>query len=159
MTAKRGSTLATRFWDKVEKTDECWLWTGRVGSTGYGRITVTANGRAQDENAHRVSFRLAGHSTPPGFHVCHHCDTPLCVNPDHLFLGTNIENIADRDSKGRQSRGEGRPQSKLTEEAVMEIRRRYATGRQCQRYLARLFGVAQNTISHVVIRRTWKHVA
>ena len=155
----REAALA-RFWSFVEKCegDGCWPWRGRVGSNGYGRFGSVALGGKHDEPAHRVMMRASGLEIPPRWHVCHRCDNPLCVRPDHLFLGTNLDNIADRDAKGRQNRGEEHPLAKLTEETVMEIRRRYATGRQCQRYLGRLFGVAQRTISHNVHGATWKHV-
>jgi hypothetical protein len=91
-----------RFWKKVNKTDGCWLWTAtRIGRYGGFRF----EGRSR--TAHRVSWELAFGPIPDGLQVLHHCDTPLCVNPQHLFLGTPLDNARDRDSKGRGYNGEG----------------------------------------------------
>lgn len=86
-----------RFWAKVHKTDGCWLWTGGMYATGYG-FTGTRKRRLY---AHRVAYMLTYGPIPDGMQVCHHCDTPPCVRPDHLFLGNHAENAADRIAKGR----------------------------------------------------------
>ena len=118
--------LASRFFDKVSiiSPDGCWLWTAYKTSEGYGHIT--------DENgdqvlAHRVSWEMVNGSIPAGILVLHSCDTPSCVNPRHLFLGTDSDNVADRCSKGRTShasrnRGELNGSSKLTNKQVQAIR-------------------------------------
>jgi hypothetical protein len=86
-----------RFWEKVDKSGDCWLWTGHRGCKGYG--AAWAEGRHQA--AHRVSWELAFGAIPDGLHVLHHCDNPPCVNPDHLWLGTNSDNQRDCVAKGR----------------------------------------------------------
>jgi hypothetical protein len=86
-----------RFWDKVVKTDTCWVWTASVNGKGYGSFGY--GGRVQ--LAHRVSWQMHCGPIPPGLCVCHACDNPSCVRPDHLFLGTIKDNNRDRDRKGR----------------------------------------------------------
>ena len=91
-----------QFWAHVRKSDGCWLWTGYVDHRGYGRLTW----RGQNYRlAHRVSYELA-HADPAGLCVCHRCDNPLCVRPEHLFLGTRADNNRDMVAKGRQAAGE-----------------------------------------------------
>jgi hypothetical protein len=90
-----------RFWEKVEKTGGCWRWTGGTNNKGYGIFCWKGKGQNRMEGAHRVSYFLA-HGVWPGEKlVCHTCDNPSCVRPEHLFLGTNSENLRDMVSKGR----------------------------------------------------------
>jgi hypothetical protein len=91
-----------RFWAKVDKTGECWLWTAAVNSSGYGRLQVGGRGGPGVELAHRFSWKLATGIDPGPLCVLHVCDNPPCVNPDHLVLGTQSANIRDMVGKGRQ---------------------------------------------------------
>lgn len=91
--------LADRFWEKVRKTDGCWEWLAYTCKFGYGRIGGV---RGQVLDAHRVSWELHNGPIPEGICVLHHCDNPPCTNPDHLFLGTLSDNLADMYAKGRQ---------------------------------------------------------
>src|SRR5581483_3046477 len=96
-----GKPLAERFWAKVLKTDGCWLWQGApAGKGGYGQLRINGN-EPKREQAHRISLRLAGIEIPVGMVVCHRCDNPPCVRPDHLFIGTYSDNMRDCYRKGR----------------------------------------------------------
>lgn len=96
-------TLEQRFWSMVEKTDGCWLWTGALNDAGYGMISDRAGtvSGSTAKRAHRMSYELHKGPIPDGLHLLHSCDVRKCVNPDHLSVGTNQDNIADRVSKGR----------------------------------------------------------
>src|SRR5687767_11309763 len=112
-----------KFWSHVSPiatTTSCALWSGLCNAQGYGKFFYGGKYRL----AHRVMYELKRGAIPDGMCVCHSCDTPSCVNPAHLWLGTNAENIADRDRKGRgrQPRGERNGQSKLSAAAVARIR-------------------------------------
>src|SRR3990167_9075269 len=154
-----GSTSVTnRFLALVSRTDTCWLWAGtptvrRDLRYSYGRFRFAGKVR----RAHRVSWELANGSIPDGLFVCHHCDTPLCVRPDHLFLGTRADNFDDMRAKGRNSKG-SRISRVLTEVDVAAIRRSYADGTR-QRALAADYGVSPVTIHQIVHRTSWRHVA
>lgn len=167
MVMKAGDPVK-RFWSKVDKSGECWLWTASLDSAGYGQINI--NRRLV--LSHRYSFSLANGPIPPGMLVCHTCDTPRCVRPDHLFLGTHADNAADMCRKGRvatgersasilhrhrRPRGERHPKARLTEEMVREIRRRRESGEGI-RAMARELGMGHTTISLIVRGLTWTHV-
>ena len=137
----------------------CWLWTGCIDNKGYGMIGV---GRRIDGmvRSHRVAYELHNGAIPKGKGhngtcVCHKCDNPLCVNPAHLFIGSNFDNVADRVAKGRSSSGETHCCAKLTDAQVAQIRS--LAGTMLHREIAALFGVGR---SHVggIIRREWRRV-
>jgi hypothetical protein len=141
-----------RFWRKVTKTDGCWYWTGAHAVQGYGRLRTRQNGRNRQDLAHRISYELHIGPIPPGKSVCHTCDNPPCVNPAHLWLGSQAENNADRDAKGRQ-----RAPRRLTDYIVSEIRRRRANG-ELLRVLAADYGTTTGYVSAIATRRWWKHL-
>ena len=137
-----------RYWSKVKKTDDgCWEWVGSRQQRGDGNLRAAG----RDYLAHRVSWEIAHGPIPAGMLICHHCDNPPCVRPDHLFLGTQADNIRDMFNKGR-SRGS---QSKLSAKQVAEIRRARQSGEKV-RVLARLYGVHRNTIYALISGRTYK---
>jgi hypothetical protein len=133
--------LETRFWAKVEKTDGCWLWVASTNKRGYGQISRPAEGPAL---AHRVSWELHFGPIPADLFVCHHCDTPPCVRPAHLFLGTNEDNVRDMLAKGR---GGGPTCKQLSFEAVQSLRARAKI--VGVRAAAREFGVDSGWASEV----------
>lgn len=111
-----------RFWPKVEKSDGCWLWVGAKDRKGYGKLQIGTLKNPKYVTASRLSYEIANGPIPPGRNVLHSCDTPPCVNPEHLFLGSYADNAADKVAKGRQSRGENHPWAKLTNDQVRELR-------------------------------------
>ena len=133
---------------------QCWEWTSTKSKTGYGVFAFGYN-RAR---AHRVSVFLLNGEIPDGMMACHACDNRACVNPAHLFTGTPSDNILDASSKCRMARGESNGGAKLTADNVIEIRSRYAAGGIGQTALAREFGVDQTAISHLILRKNWKHL-
>lgn len=180
------SPVEERFWAKVDKSPHpkgCWVWT-RYKYLGYGQFGI---GRKL-MLAHRFAFSNTKGAIPKGLLVCHSCDNPPCCNPDHLFLGTQADNIRDAVSKNRMAtgdrsgarthperlprgnrngarlhperlpRGESNGYAKLTTSSVLKIREKYAAENISQRALGMIYGVSQNAIKDVLLRRTWAHV-
>ena len=145
------------FWSRVEKTaDGCWNWTGSKNIDGYGRVGIDG----KTFSTHRLSYSLFNGDIPSGKSVLHHCDNPPCVNPEHLFIGTQADNVRDCASKGRirvgNRKGERHPTAKLTEDQVNQIR--FYSGYLTQEWLANYFGVARQTVGDIITRRIWKHI-
>lgn len=149
--------LGTRFWAKVNKSDGCWLWTASSFRDGYGQIFATVDGKRRNLRAHIIAYTLAYGDVPEGMFVCHHCDNPPCVRPDHLFLATNKENQEDMARKGRGRYGERNGRSKLRAADVAAIRLDYANGQINKAALARQFGVSRRQILNVVEGLQWRN--
>lgn len=159
------------FWLKVDKTENCWLWTGGVLADGYGGFGISYNKHHYSYRAHRISYSLANNRpVPDNLLVCHKCDNPLCVNPDHLFLGTPADNSADmiekeRSGKGRKkksancARGEQHGRTKLTTIEIQTIRTIVSKpDRPSYEQIGKQFGVNQSHIYRIAKRKVWKHV-
>lgn len=131
----------------------CFLWQKQVGSKGYGM--TCCNGKSV--MAHRASYRVFRGEIPDGMFVCHRCDVRHCVNPAHLFLGTNTDNMRDCRDKKRHCFGESVHNSKLTEDQVVSIHQRYSSGEHAED-LAREFGVEQSWIYGIARGEKWTHL-
>lgn len=148
-----------KFWSKVQKTDSCWLWTASKDKDGYGKFSDPNKPRSKRSVvAHRFSYELKYGPFEKCLFVCHKCDNPSCVRPDHLFLGTHLENSRDMVNKRRSLIGEKNPDSKLTEKQVEIIRSLYSTNKYTQSELGLKFNVVQNMISKIVLCKVWKHI-
>lgn len=137
--------------------DECWIWWGAKNSMGYGQL----NRNGKRVYAHRLGYELR-YGTLGTLRACHRCDTPLCCNPDHIFPGTQADNMADMTAKGRRNydgapSGERCKHSKLTEAEVRNIRADVESGMGI-RPTARKFGVSQGAIHGIVRGRTWRQL-
>jgi hypothetical protein len=144
------------FMERVEFVpfSTCWYWTGAVSSTGYGYVRY----KGAMQSTHRVSYKEHVGQIPDGMFVCHSCDERLCVNPDHLWLGTNADNTRDKMKKNRHRAAIGATNgsAKLTDEQVREIRTKVATG-QKQKVVADEYGVSNQHVSEIyrgIYRRT-----
>jgi hypothetical protein len=158
-----------RFWSKVDTSGDCWLWTAGTTAKGYGVFGTGSkrDGTATHVIATRFVWQLTHGPIPPGLLVCHSCDTPACVNPTHLYLGTAAENSAAMVSRGRhlegnlraarKRRGEANPNSRLTTEQARRIREVYRTG-MATSALARQYGVSRQVIWRVGTGRDWPDV-
>lgn len=137
---------------KVERLTECgcWIWMGGCQVRGYGEIISNNKKHA----AHRVSYTLYKGDIPKGMYVCHKCDTVSCVNPDHLFLGTQKDNLSDMARKGRSTLGEKNARAKLTVEQIKEIRESNDTHQN----IANRMGVCRSNIGAIKNRERWSHV-
>jgi hypothetical protein len=183
-TFKKTESDSSRFWKKVEKSERCWTWMGNKGRGGYGQFRVGS----KMVRSHRFSWMEVHGSISEDLFVCHTCDNPSCVRPDHLFLGTAADNSNDKVAKGRQAqgdntiyrkypekrmigdknpsrshpeshpRGERHGMAKITESDVLKIREMYATGEHTQRNLAKQFGVTQTLVHFIVKRLKWAHI-
>src|SRR5580704_5089112 len=149
----------SRHWNLVAAR-ECWEWAGsRHPRRGYGQVTNDG----KTAKAHRVMWRLTYGAIPDGLHVLHRCDNPPCINPAHLFLGTNADNVADRVRKGRSSRasvnrGEKNALAKLTWNKIAEIRVMLADG-VSGKDIAEVYKISRSVVSNIKTGKRWTPVA
>jgi hypothetical protein len=154
-----------RFFSHVMKTDTCWLWTASVNTFGYGQMAPPRRG-LKPERAHRISWMIHYGDIAANLFVCHKCDVPRCVNPEHLFLGTAKDNSGDmmRKSRGvfqrhpeKIARGERQHLSKMTIEKVLKLRRLWGAG-ATDRDLAKIFSLSESAVRAIALRETWTHI-
>jgi HNH endonuclease len=138
-----------------ESNSGCFLWNLVLDKDGYGRLSWNE----RTERAHRFSYEAFVGEIPEGLQVCHRCDTPSCVRPDHLFIGTQLENHADRDKKGRQSKGEERWTSKVKELDVIEVLTLFHVCGLRRWEISELFGLSRSLIQRIISGKTWKHLS
>jgi hypothetical protein len=157
--ASRSKATPDAFYDNTDVLDSgCMVWRGQKNRNGYGRVSVAGRLLA----AHRHSWRLNHGDIPSGMHVCHRCDNPPCVNPDHLFVGTAKDNANDKFAKNRGSGKGARPgaqhhNARLTEDVVREIRYRASTG-ESQKSIRESLGMCSSLVSRIVTRKRWAKV-
>ncbi len=150
-------SMSERFWAKVDKTGDCWVWTGALHWDGYGAFSV--GGAARSARAHRCSWEMENGPIEPGKCVLHRCDNRKCVNPAHLFLGSRKDNTQDMRSKGRTARGERHGNAKLTAADVLLIREAHETLPEATiDGIARGWGVSSSHVYAIVRREKWAHV-
>jgi hypothetical protein len=160
-----GGTDEERFWSFVDKDGKqvdyvigrCWKWLGSINKhNGYGRFWIDND----TVMAHRYSYELHVGKIPNNLLVLHKCDNPDCTNPEHLFLGTNLDNVRDKISKGRNANqsGENNPRAKLKENEVIEIRQLYSTGYYLQKELAIMFNTPLSSINQIITGKRWKYL-
>ena len=155
--------IIKRFILKTRKMENsCIEWTGCIQANGYGRATIAYH----TDYAHRHVYRLFKGNIPNGMDVCHSCDNRRCVNPEHLFLGTRADNMADAVKKGRQARGESLSvqrrgekhyAAKLKDKDVLDIRVLRESGVEIP-HLAIIFKTSKDNISHIIRRKSWRHI-
>lgn len=157
MVALMASFIDEFLWARVDRTnaDGCWEWRGNRNGAGYGLVSIRY-GRAH--RAHRVAWELIMGPIPDDMVICHRCDNPPCVRPEHLFLGTKKDNTQDMLRKERdRARGERQVNSVLTNADVVSMREQYASGDVSQQELIARFGVSAGQVSEVLRGLAWAH--
>ena len=153
----RAGEFLDRFWKKVDRSNPegCWIWMGSKNTDGYGNFWDKNQKRCL--KAHRFSYSLAHDDLTPDIQVLHHCDTPDCVNPEHLYLGDQKKNMVDAASRGRMNPGEKRSNAILTEDSVRKLRADREAG-MAYGALAAKYGVSSPSARAVCLRLKWSHV-
>lgn len=156
-TTKCRSSLKDRLVRRLVKSPNgCWTWTGHKTEKGYGRIRQGGSD-GKMIFVHVAAYALFCGEVTDGLHVLHECDNRACANPEHLFLGTQADNMADMKAKGRArgARGTKHPSAKLTETSVREIRQLAVEGKHSYRAIARIKRVSYSTVHRIVNRVDW----
>lgn len=145
-----------KFWKRIQTNTQvdCWLWSGCTDKRGYGVVKFLGFTR----HAHSVAYELKYNILTRGINVLHRCDNPPCCNPDHLFLGTHADNMADKVAKNRHSHGETHGMAKLTALQVKSIRRLHETGNFTQQELADKFSIGRTRIWDIINNKRWKDI-
>lgn len=160
---KTGGRIAVPMLEKLmqksmpEPNSGCWLWLGNVNRQGYGLVVQPmGKGSIRYRLAHRVAYQCFKGPFDQSLDVCHSCDVPGCINPDHLWLGTHTDNMRDKARKGRgnHARGSAQGQAKINEEIALEIKRASGTAKQ----IAARLNVSPNIVAQVRSGKTWRHV-
>jgi hypothetical protein len=156
MSIKITERVKKNFLDRVVKTSGCWEWIGSKNKTGYAQLSVNR----KTEKASRVSYEMFNGPIPKGNYACHTCDNRGCVNPEHLFLGTQKDNMRDMVAKGRshKPKGEINGRSKLEVNQVIEIRTLFSNKQASLKELAARFNISTTAVRYIIIKRTWKHL-
>jgi len=141
-----GVSSEARFWKSVEKTNYCWIWIKQKNRRGYGKFSLKNKTIA----AHKYSYELVKGAVPDGLYVCHKCNNPSCVNPDHLYAGTNSQNTLDSVVSGTHRT------AKLNFEMAQQIRKIYAGGGVTQKQIGEKYGVGGDIVSEIVNHKIWK---
>ena len=155
------------FWKNIKKSDGCWEWQGARVSGKYGRVCVTSSGKQHYLLAHRVSYMLTygvipEHDSYHGICVMHKCDNPCCVNPKHLLLGTQLENMQDSKNKGRkyygENRGENSGRCTITELKASQIKDALQAQGNKLTKIAKTFSVGKNIVANIAYDKAWGHL-
>lgn len=146
-----------KFWKKVIRNDKCWSWNGSLGKFGYGKFRTLINNIGIEIKAHRASYFYYHKIFPFNLCVLHKCDNPICVNPDHLFLGTRKDNNLDKVKKNRQAKGERTNKNKLKEKDIIDIKNMIRNG-MSHREIAKIKNVGKTIIGDIHHNRIWKHI-
>lgn len=155
---RRNLSDEQRFFEKIAQTDGCWNWTASLNEWGYGQFW--SSDLRKVELAHRTSWRLTYGTDAGELLVCHSCDNPRCVRPEHLFLGTHADNVADQVAKGRQARspGEQNGRAKLSDAQVLSLREKYIPGKIRIVDLATEFDISFSHVWQILTQKKRKHV-
>lgn len=150
MRLRRGTKDWNRFWSKVKKGPGCWLWSAGTDRDSYGLFRLNN----KQKRSHRLVYEMGNRAIPHNMNVCHSCDTPSCVRPSHLFLGTHLDNKHDAMLKGRDAHGESHFNSKLTTEQILAIRK----DTRSLRKIAVDYNVDYTNVYKIKRRKSWKHI-
>lgn len=147
--------LIERFWKKIKKEESCWIWTAAKLPRGYGFIGKGGRGNGYIY-AHRLSYILHKGDIPKGMFILHSCDNPSCVNPDHLFLGTQMDNMKDMRTKDRGTQGDSHPNAIITKQIASSIREEYKKGGTSLSILGRKYGICFQHVHDIIKNKIWR---